>query len=311
MDFVSHALMGMTLYQAGKPCPHRRHADLFWVMLIGSEMPDLDILFRIGSSVAYLLNHRGVSHSLPVVLAMSAMLACYLRRFHYPKASFRRLFGWGTLAGLLHIFVDALNTWGTQIWFPFSDKWVTWDILPFIDPLLILLCGVCIAAGRLQVQDSRRYAVVALLLLTLYGGSRYMLHEYFLCGLQIQYACSGVQKISVLPTIHPLHWEAVLETRSAVVFGNINAKTMQVDCTAWYPTYEDPLLTECRSQETMARSLPFFRYPALSLRQEAEKKVIIVSDLYFGTNMNRRATFELRGDGSVKEQRRIKPIIFY
>lgn len=308
MDVATHALVGLTLYQARKPHSFRHVPAVFWAALIGSEMPDFDIVYRLEGNMAYLLNHRGITHSLPGVVLMAALLA-YMLHFRYPATSFRRLFGWSSAAGIVHIFLDALNTWGTQIWFPFSNTWVTWDILPFIDLPLIILCGTSILAGCLRSQNSRRYAITALSLFLLYVGGRYALHQHLLYELQLQYASTSVQKISVLPTIDPLHWQAIIETKTSVVLGDINTNTMQIECTDWYPTYEDPLLTNCRSDAIIASSLPFFRYPALSLKHEAGKNVIVISDLYFHSNTDRFATFELRSDGSIQGPRRILPLI--
>jgi hypothetical protein len=105
--------------------------------------------------------------------------------------------------------------------------------------------------------------------------------------------------------MHPLRWQAVLETKTSVVFGIINSNTMEVDCTAWYPAREDPLLTKIRSERSIARSLPFFRYPVLSLKQEGEKNVIVITDLYFGANTHRHAAFELHSDGTVERKERL------
>lgn len=305
MDFFSHALTGITLYQTRRFRFSRHAPPLFWAAFIGSGMPDFDIVYRIDGNMAYLLNHRGITHSLPGVLIMAALLA-YILHYRYPAVPFRSLFGWSSTAGLSHILLDVLNTWGTRIWLPFSGVWATWDILPFIDPALIILCGVSIMAECLNLRNSRRYAIVAFSLFVLYAGGRCLLHQHFLHELQLQYASTAVQKISVLPTIHPLRWQAVLETKTSVVIGNINTTTMQVDCTSWYPTGEDPLLTRCRADKSIAPLLPFFRYPALSLQQEAGKNVIVVSDLYFGSSTQRRAAFELHSDGSRKRQRRIE-----
>jgi inner membrane protein len=305
MDFVSHALVGLTIYQARKPRFSCRNSPLLWVAIISSEMPDFDIVYRIGGNMAYLLNHRGITHSLPGVILMAAALA-YIIRHRYPMALFRSLFGWSMAIGIIHILLDALNTWGTRIWFPFSNTWITWDVLPFIDPPLIIICGGSILAGILRSQNSRRFALAAISLFSVYVGGRYILHQHFLHALQMQYASTAVQKICVLPTIHPLRWQAVIETKSSIVLGNINTTTLQVDGTAWYPIFEDPRLTGYRTDGFIAQSLPFFRYPALTLQQEAGKNVVVISDLYFGSNTQRRAAFELHSDGSIKRPRRTK-----
>lgn len=304
MDCISHALVGITLYQTRRKRLGHSPA-LFWAALIGSEMPDADILYRVDGTMAYLLNHRGISHSLPGLFLMAALLTYLLHR-RYPATPVRKIFYWNGIAGLIHILLDASNTWGTRIWFPFSSVWVTWDLLPFTDPLLIFLGAAGLLTGCFNWPNRRRYALAACLLFTFYVGGRAVLHQYFLQELQLQYASLSLQKVSVLPTMHPLRWQGVLETETSVVLGNINTKTMQLDCTDWYPISEDPLLASCRANESVAPSLPFFRYPALSLKQEAGKNIIVVSDLYFFANPHRQASFELRQDGTIVRIRQRK-----
>lgn len=305
MDCISHALVGIMLYQTRRDTGTRPADPFLWAAVIGSEMPDADILYYLDGSMTYILNHRGITHSLPGLVFMAALLAYLLHR-RYPATSMRRLFRWSSSAGLVHILLDALNTWGTRIWLPFSGSWVTWDLLPFTDPLLIFLCVMGLAAGVRHAQKRRCYALAVCLLFMVYVGGRAVIHWHFVQELQLQYASVSLRKVSVLPTTHPLHWQAVLETSSSVVLGDINNSTMHVECTAWYPVCEDPLLTIYRTNESVAPSLPFFRYPALSLTQEADKNIIVVSDLYFYANPERRASFELRKDGTITRPKRKK-----
>ena len=60
MDNLTHALVGLTVNNS---LPERTRTT-FWVSLLASELPDVDILYVLsGSSADYLLNHRGYSHS--------------------------------------------------------------------------------------------------------------------------------------------------------------------------------------------------------------------------------------------------------
>lgn len=312
MDMATHALVGLTLYQARKSRFPQYEPALFWATLVGSEMPDFDIIYLLEGSMAYLLNHRGVTHSLPGVIIMSALLA-YLLHARYPATTYKKIYLWAVGASTIHVFLDALNTWGTRLWFPFTDRWITFDILPFLDIPLVLLGIASLLAGYYYPLKSRRCALTALCLFFMYIGGRGLLHNHLIQQVQLQHAATPVQKINILPTIHPLHWETVIETNTSVVFGDIDALNGYICYTAWYPTHEDPLLAKISTTALVAQALPFFRYPTLSLQQESGKSTIVISDLYFGTNTQRRATFELGYDGSVvphqKNQVRLVPIL--
>lgn len=297
MDLATHTLVGLTLYQARKSHNPRVKPAIFWATIIGSIMPDFDIVYRMQGNMAYLLNHRGITHSLPGVFIMSALLA-YLLHLRY-KAPWSRMFKWTLVASNIHVLLDVLNTWGTRILYPFSKQWFALDILPFWDIPLLLLCIFSLAAGYYLPQKSCRFAQAAILLFCLYLGGRGLLHHHLMQLTMVQYAAAPVQKISVLPTIHPLHWQAVLETRSSVTIGDIDIFTGHISYTAWFPTYEDPRFSKVRTDYTVSQALPFFRYPAMSLQQEADKATVVVSDLYFGSNDMRRITFEILYDGTV------------
>jgi inner membrane protein len=298
LDIATHALVGLTLYQTRRSrFPYYKQPAIFWAALIGSEMPDFDIVYQLEGNMAYLLNHRGITHSLPGVLILAGFFA-YLLRQRYSDTSLPTIFKWTTLAGLIHVVLDALNTWGTQVFYPFSRKWVALDILPFIDIPLLFLCTTSVLAGYCNPLKARRYALAALLLFSFYTGGRGLLHNYLLDQAQLAYACVPVQKISVLPTINPLHWQTVVETRTAVIVGDIDPITAQIHCTAWHIIAEDPALTRARSNSLVSQALPFFRYPYLSVKQKSGTTVLVVSDLYFNTSSLRQATFRLQ-DGDI------------
>lgn len=70
MDNVTHALIGMTANSLLK----EKSRTTFWVSLVASEIPDIDILYRLKGSLDYLLNHRGFSHSLPGLLLAALVI---------------------------------------------------------------------------------------------------------------------------------------------------------------------------------------------------------------------------------------------
>jgi inner membrane protein len=298
MDLATHALVGLTLYQARKSRFPIYEPAIFWAALIGSEMPDFDLVYRLEGSAAYLLNHRGITHSIPGVLVMAGFFA-YLIKLRYPLYSPHRLFYWTAVSGFVHVLLDAFNTWGTRVLYPFDKRWVTLDILPFLDIPLITLCVWSLLAGYRRPLHSRRIALLSMCLFTLYVGGRGLIHNYLLYEAQIQYSHAPIQKISILPTVNPLRWQAVVESRTAVVIGDISLLRPAIQTYAWYPISEDPLLTNAKNHWNVAQALPFFRYPALTVIREPGKSVITISDLYFGTNAQRSVTLRIRDDGSL------------
>lgn len=169
MDVITHAATG-TLNAAVLPTPSR------WWGAAGAAfgvLPDLDFALILMDKLAFLQHHRGLTHSLaamPVLALLGAGLGAMLggRRW------FRPLFWLGLAALASHLLLDLLNSYGTQLFSPFSRQRLALDWLFIVDPYLtgILLMGMVAGFG---VQ--RRARPIAVSTLTI--AAAYIL----LCGL--------------------------------------------------------------------------------------------------------------------------------
>ena len=43
------------------------------------------------------------------------------------------------LAGFSHILLDFTNNYGVRPWWPFSEKWYSWDIVFIVEPVMLVL----------------------------------------------------------------------------------------------------------------------------------------------------------------------------
>jgi inner membrane protein len=152
LDNVTHTLVGALLGEAasrGAPAAaSHRHAAIrrimfLCVMIVGSNLPDSDLLYSIGSDdkLAYLLEHRGHTHTVIGALAGSAVMlivcAAWQRLADRPLSSrdWVRLTLLALLAPLLHIAMDALNTYGVHPWWPVDNRWFYGDSVFIVEPL--------------------------------------------------------------------------------------------------------------------------------------------------------------------------------
>ena len=105
---------------------------------------DLDVL--ITSSTDPLLHlefHRHFTHSLVFVpvgallctLAFRVVFKHWFRRSHL---SFKRTYLFSLLGYATHALLDACTTYGTQLFWPFSDMRVAWNNVSVIDPLFTI-----------------------------------------------------------------------------------------------------------------------------------------------------------------------------
>ena len=147
MDNVTHTLIGLSLAKAGLGKGTALAAP---ALLIGANLPDIEIVWQIGSG-NLLDSHRGISHSPVGVIGLSLCLAGALWLYHrFRNRGFPRppalLSLWGlSLAGMMtHPFFDFLNDYGIRLLLPFRSAWYYGDLLTILDPWiwLILGCGL-------------------------------------------------------------------------------------------------------------------------------------------------------------------------
>lgn len=151
LDNVTHSLIGYALGRAlgdralpGAPADEQPRTRLASVLtsVLASNVPDLD--FVVGplahdAKLAYLLHHRGHTHTLVVALPIGVLLAlgCAWLCGARSKDARRRVLWAGVLGALLHVGFDGLNDYGVHPFFPLDDRWYYGDAVFIIEPLLL------------------------------------------------------------------------------------------------------------------------------------------------------------------------------
>lgn len=139
MDPVTHAASGALAMLAMPGRPATRWA--LPLAAIAAAAPDLDILAASGPLQTLLL-HRGITHSLAAAPLMGLLLALIGRplwRFETRDAwSFGGVWAFMMLLVLLHIWLDALTTYGTLVWLPFSGERLRLNAVYIIDLCMTL-----------------------------------------------------------------------------------------------------------------------------------------------------------------------------
>lgn len=155
MDNLCHSLVGAALGKAGLA---RRTTLGMSTLVIANNLPDLDVAVFATNTLAMSFR-RGWTHgvlaqvTLPIVLT-GAMLT-YDRlvvqpstwrdaslRPRAPKAKAGELLLLSYLGVLLHVFMDAMNSYGVRLLMPFTGQWFYGDALFIVDPWLSVALGV-------------------------------------------------------------------------------------------------------------------------------------------------------------------------
>jgi len=152
-DNLTHGLAGALLAQTGLQQRYGRAATV--ALVVGTELPDLDSLFALGGSVLSFVHHRGMTHSLlggAGLALLGALLLWRLFRAH----PYWRLVLLIYLGVVLHIGMDVLTPYGTQVFWPFTARRYTADALFILDYFYTGLMVVALLLIRMVCQQRQR-----------------------------------------------------------------------------------------------------------------------------------------------------------
>jgi inner membrane protein len=202
LDTLTHALSGALLARAtaGRASPPRSLPRRMAAGFFACAAPDLDFVVSFFGPMAYLQNHRGVTHSLLLMPLWGIAVAWLLAKLLRAPGGWRELYGISTMAIGAHIAGDVITSYGTMVPAPFS-LWRAAIGTTFIIDLWfsgIILAGLI---GSLLLRRSTVPSLAAFAFLLGYIGFQYVQREKAL-EFAVQYARErGLDNVSI--DVHP------------------------------------------------------------------------------------------------------------
>ncbi|WP_029192233.1 metal-dependent hydrolase [Paenibacillus harenae] len=149
MDTGTHLVMGIGLAGLAMVDPvvaadQSIQTAVLLGTVAGSQAPDLDHFMRMKGNACYIRNHRGISHSLPAILIWTALITVIIQLIYRGTLPWAHIGGWVLLAVSIHVFTDLFNAYGTQAMRPFTDKWISWNIIHIFDPVIFTVHVIAI-----------------------------------------------------------------------------------------------------------------------------------------------------------------------
>lgn len=161
MDPLTQGTLGATLSQAGARPKTASAAGLLG--FFAGMAADLDVVIRSNTdSLLFLEYHRQFTHSLIFIPFGGFICALVLHAVFGRRRdlSFRQSLLFCTLGYATHALLDACTTYGTMLFWPFSDVRIAWNSISIIDPLFTLpLLALIILAWR---KRQPRYAQIGM-----------------------------------------------------------------------------------------------------------------------------------------------------
>ncbi len=182
MDNITHSLAGLVLAEAAVQLrggvtgaePSRRFRTFAAVSsMIAANLPDSDLLYTGvgGDRLAYMLHHRGYTHTVVIagigaVLLWGAVTLAWRWRTQpaLPRGDSRWFFGLLLVSAMSHLVLDWTNSYGVHPWWPFDDRWMYGDTVFIVEPSFWVL-----TVPLLFAASTSRVARVLLALVLLAG----------------------------------------------------------------------------------------------------------------------------------------------
>ncbi|MGA8868034.1 MAG: metal-dependent hydrolase [Candidatus Sulfotelmatobacter sp.] len=250
MEPITHFLTGACMGRAGL---NRKTVLATLTLTLAAEAPDLDVLASFHGRAFGFAHHRGFTHSLLGILLDAAVVVSFVyliwrlrkRRTKDPTLPPRwgLLFFYAWLAGLSHILLDFTNNYGVRPFWPFSEKWYSWDIVFIWEPVMwaLLLFGL-LAPSLFSLIDreigvrargprGRIGAALALLGIVLMWGVRDFEHRRAVAALESRtYEGADPLRVSAYPTlVSPFQWYGVVETSNFFALAPVDSLGPEVD----------------------------------------------------------------------------------
>ncbi|MBE3594025.1 MAG: metal-dependent hydrolase [Candidatus Carbobacillus altaicus] len=219
MDTGTHFVMGVGLFALAHIDPQavatpEATSGLLLAMVIGSQIPDIDTLSRFRGNTTYIRQHRGLSHSLPMLIFYVLIISLTLTFFHL-SPPFLHLLSWTALAVFIHAGTDILNSYGTQLIRPWGKHWIAFDILNIVDPVIIISHTLGFMAWSFGASPGKTFLIIYLFL-AVYVFAKMLYHARTSKRLKKAFPDS---RLHVLPVLNPLAWQIIVETEQSFQVG--------------------------------------------------------------------------------------------
>ena len=312
MDIVTHGLASLAVARGF--FPRAGKAALISAVLVGCAA-DIDWFSQYWSPSTFLAWQGTYTHSILAIFFFLGAIPSFPIARHYLRAG-REIVGTplpaGTLwsgtfgacvgTGLLHIAMDACQSSGVMLLWPFSSRRFAADWLPSIDPWILTILIACIAMPELlrlvsseigaksKKPRGQTGALIGVALLLLYVGARATLHLSVLAMMESRtFHGETPRRVKAFPeSLSILTWHGVVETESALNEIEVSAAssdTFDPDSSArLFKPDPSPSLEAARNTVVAKRFLAMAQIPKASLEKTDVSFVVVLRDLRYAAS---------------------------
>lgn len=301
MDNLTHSATGLFLARTGlgRDVPHAA-----WILVLAANIPDLDVASAAGGPLVYLHYHRHLTHAIPLLPFMALLPVLLVRLAARKRLPWMRAYAISLVGAASHLALDLTNIYGIRLLLPFRPDWFRLDLTSVIDlwiwgAFLIALCGPVLARlvnseiGVRRARPGRGFAILALLFLLAYTGTRAVLHSRATAVLDSRmYDGAAPLRVAALPSpINPWRWRGLVETREFYVAEDVNllGEFDPSEGRRWYKPEESPARQAAARTPVFQEFLRFSQFPLWRVAPVWEPPDAVrveAMDLRFGTPLS-------------------------
>lgn len=308
MEPFTHFLTGACLGRAGL---NRKTALATLTLTLAAEAPDLDVFAALHGRAFSFAHHRGFTHSflgvpLDALVVVGFVYLLWRLRGRKTKDNvpprWGLLFVYACIAGLSHILLDFTNNYGVRPFWPFSERWYSWDIVFIVEPvmLVLLILGLVVPAlfnlidkeigARRRSPRGSVAATLALVGIVVMWGLRDYEHRRAVNALAARtYEGADPLRVSAYPHwIDPFHWDGVVETPALFALAPVESLGPEVDpegrLEIRYKPEETPITLAAKKSYLGRVYLDWAQYPITeteTLQPPQEGYIVRLQDLRY------------------------------
>jgi membrane-bound metal-dependent hydrolase YbcI (DUF457 family) len=318
MDVFTHALVALAVARVALPRPA---LGAWAAILIAGTIADIDALSALLGPSTYLTWHRTYAHSLSASLVTAAVLTVVYLLLAPPGAaaantpasqagpsnpsvrssrvSALALFVTALLAAWLHLALDACQSDGIMLFWPFSSRRVALDWLADVDPWIIAILIAAILLPELlrlvsaeigsrdKSPRGRLGATIGLVFVIFYVGARATLHANVVGQmLQRSYHGESPRRVAAFPESASLFtWHGIAETSSALHEMTVNvAPGSSFDpenSIALFKPENSPMLDHAQNSDAAQQFLSVARFPKATVEKTSDGFEVQLRDLRY------------------------------
>ncbi|TVX87094.1 metal-dependent hydrolase [Paenibacillus agilis] len=262
MDSISHLAIGLGLAGLSQIDPivaadTTTATAVLAGTIIGSQAPDFDTIFKFKGNEIYVRNHRGFSHSLPMLVVWSLLITGGLHLL-IPTNHWPHVLLWTAIAVVLHVFTDLFNTYGTQAIRPFSERWISWNIIPIFDPFIFTSHLIAVAIWMFGWIQPTVLFPVLYIILAVYYVWRTLTHRLLIRRLpKLDNEHKLGERYTLIPTVVWSQWNLVKKCKNGVFRVGQLHKNRVVSWTETAKCDEHPAV-EASKSETVVKTFQYF-----------------------------------------------------